>query len=792
MARTTTDDPRSLDLPDPFKSLYDAEYPTGDVGDLEDQQDEDGEKQRNAARYCQYTRALWDEQELYYNALHQVWIQNLLFLSGRQWWTRGTDGEYRVPLVPSWKEMPVSNITLAFFRNYLAKALKNRPAWVVIPASTDPEDIEAAALGDDALEAKWQELRLSKTLRIATSWTIATGNGYLYPYWNSYTGKMVPFEAEIEVPVFDENGRAVGMEPRTVFLDEDGEPQLLPNGSPDPGAEPHFVDEGEVGVRVPSPFQVRVNPEAEVDEDLDWVIIAEARSIRQLARQYPDLVGQLIPEDIQATGLDRTVQSIGGLIGEPGTTRSPEDTRSRDLDRCLVMHYHEKPSEDYPDGRFWICTKDAMLTPPGPLPEGIWPPIIHMQDVVIPGRYHASSVLEQIVPLNKQYNELNAIIKEHHNLMAKGKWLVPKGSGIKVGTITNRPGEVIQFNPGFLPSQAKIESLPASVYEERNRILNDVELVGGLHRISMGKAPPGVTAGVAFLQLQEADDTDLGPFLDMMEGAVATLAGAILRIIKERYTTDRLLYLVGPNKKYQVRSFRGADLAGAVDVRAQAGSAFPWSKTAKQSMLITLASQMPALFQDPETGLFDQARFARMLPIGGTEAVGNDQDLDFHEARREEEMFSLLGTDEEQGTPQVEFWQDHDAHWRSHIRVLKSAKFLEWSNKAQMAFLQHVKLTQAERDRKATQMAQMQAMAQGNAPKELYQQGGPVGMGGQPTPGDLPPSGDASEEDIALAAEQGLDMLMEEGGVPPEFVAEMMASQPPPPAAGAREEMLPR
>lgn len=753
----TTVKPRDLDLPASYSREYGApsSYPTGSPRDRE-----------TAKKYAAYSRALWDEQDEYMNLLHQVWTQNLLFLSGRQWWTAGKDGVFKPTRMASWREKPTSNLTMAFFRNYLAKVLKNRPAWTVMPATSDPEDVHSAELGDQVLEGKWQELRLSRVLRSAVSWSLATGNGFLYPYWNSDTGKMVPATATLEVPVYDEAGDLVGMEDAEVLLDKDGEPQLLENGQPDPEAEPYMIDEGDVGVRSYSPFQVRVNPEAETDVDLTWMIIAEVRSIRDIARTNPDIVNEIIPESIDlAASMDRAVTLAGSLAGEIGSNLSPaRDHRAEHLDRVLVLHYHEKPCEEYPGGRYWVATRDHLLIEPQELPEGIWPPIIHLEDVVIPGRYYASSVMEQVVPLNRHYNEINAQIKEHHNLMAKGKWLVPRGSGIKVGMITNAPGEVIQFNPGFMPTQAQIMPLPMTIVEERNRVMSDYQTVSGIHSVSMGKAPPGVNAGIAFLQLQEADDTDLGPYLTMLEEAVAELAGDILKIIKERYTTERLVYVVGENRKYQVRNFKGSDLRGASDVRAQAGSSFPWLKSAQQSMLITLAAQMPQVFTSPETGQFDTAKFARLLPIGGLGNIGNESDLDVQEALREEEMFSVLGLEGEEGNqeiPQVGFWQNHEIHYLQHARILKSATFRSWPQKGQQEFLKHVQITQQQKDAKAKEMAQMNAMAQGNAPKELYQQGGP----GATAPPDL------TEEEIAqmspdeIAALDGMDDLswLEEG-----------------------------
>lgn len=700
------------------------------------------------SEYAGYTRALWDEQEESLRPLHQVWVQNLLFLSGRHWWKYDPRaGTYAPPRVPPWKQMPVSNLCLAFFRTFLAKATKVRPAWQTVPASTDPEDVKAAELADDVLMAKWLELRLDRVVRKAVAWTIATGNAFLYPYWNTSTGKFTPLYVEREVPKYNDEGEMVGSELALVPADENGDPILAEDGSYDLSAEPALVDQGDFGVRVYSPFQVRVNSDAEVEEDVRVVMIAEAVAIRDLVAERPDLAGELVAEDVGV--LEDYDTLMGAVVGGADThMMSGADTRDRELPKVLVIHYHERPSAKYPRGRYWVAAgKNVLLEEPGPLPEGIWPAVIHLGDIAFPGRYYHMATLESIIGINREYNELNGQIKEHHVSMAKGKWVTERGAGVRKGDITDAPNEVIQVNTGFINGikQLDIKALPAAVYQERERVLSDFELVSGIHKVSFGRPPPGVTAGVAFLQLQEADDTDMGPFLAMLEGAVAQLAGAALKIIQERYVEERLIHVVGPDRRYLARSFKGADLEGVVDVVPVAESSFPWSKTARQSMLLELVGSLPQLFIDPETGQFDRARFTRMLPLGGLESLSANEDLDLQEAQREEEMFETFG-EESREIPQVEFWQDHDVHYRQHSKVLKSARFKAWPVENQELFKQHVlehdmKRAQAQLTGTTSPAGQELALAMGGAGgaggAEAAAAGGPApGVGGAPI-GDI-------------------------------------------------------
>lgn len=693
--------------------------------------------------FAEYTRALWDDQDEALEPTYRAWVQNILFLTNRQWWeVSRLTGTFSLPAAPEWKERPQVNLTLAFYKTFLAKVTKNRPAWKAVPASGDPDDLNAAELAEEVLEAKWRELRLARQLRHAVAWTIVTGNAFIYPYWNSDAGKVVPLTVPVEGP----DG-----EDMEVPMRDDGTPATLPDGSVDPDFEPIYVHEGDIGVRVYSPFQVRVNPDAEYEEDVRWVIIAEATPTHELHSKYPHLAMQIGADDCGY--LDSYESLMNSFLSAPDTHLVSSNMRQENVEKALVLHYHEMPTPEFPGGRYWVtANKTVLLEDPQELPEGLWPCVVHLTDVPVPGRYHAMPTLESVVGLNREYNELNAQVKEHHNLLSRGKWLVPKGSGIKKGMITNQPGEVIQHNPGFEPKPVQLPQLPSTILKERERVLTDMEQVSGVHKISMGAPPPGVTAGVAFLQLQEADDTDFGPFLAMLEESVAQLAGMVLRVIQDNYTEQRLISVTGPNKRYMVKSFTGSDLSGVYDIVPVEGSAAPWGQVAKQNLLMQLATQIPDLFM--KDGMFDSAKLARMLPLGGLDAVSQNEDEDIAEARTEQMLFEEYV----QGSPlpMVDFYQNHMVHYNEHVRILKSAKFRNWSPDAQMAFREHVQQHQME--------MQMAMMPPGMAPPGGQQPGGEAvnidPATGLPAPeGAGPTDLDANPNEVALQGIDGGNMM---------------------------------
>lgn len=675
-------------------------------------------------KYAAYSRELMEEQRASMSSMFITWTQNILFLAGLQWFKYDPmAGAFTLPNLPKWKERPVRNLLLPIFKTFLGKVTKNRPAGVCIPASTEPQHIQAAQLGNEVIEAKWFELKLPKILRRALTWVFTTGNAWVMTYWNTDSGLLMPLTAQVQgikhdeltgdpvmnpgqpmmdglgQPMVDEMGQPMlddgdpVMELIECPCDENGDPILDEQGNYDLEASPAIIDIGEVGYKVFSGFQVFPEAGAEADEDIRHFLIAEPLTLRDIYQRWPHAKRNVIPED--TTQIDRFAHLVSIFASGADThIASSQTKRDAQIPKGLVLHYYERPNQEKPEGRHWVSVGDQLLEAPGPLPDGIWPPVRRLYDVEVTGRYHAEATLTAGIGPQREYNEGCAQIKEHNNLMQRGKWLVPRGSQIGRGQITNEPGEVIQHTPGMEPKMADIKPLPLTVFEERDRALQDLQSIMGMHQSTMGEAPPGVTSGRAFLTLQEADDTDLGPFIEMLETVVAEINWDTLRLIQRNYTEERLLRISGKNNSFRVKAFKGEDLTGVVGVKPQAGSAFPWSASARQSMLIDLGTSFPNLFVDPETGAFDSERFRRMLPLGGMESVDDSGDLDIAEALREEEIFKEWNgaIDPMTNAPDLPTpmpWQNHQAHLKQHASLLKSADFFDLAQEVQDAFVQH-------------------------------------------------------------------------------------------------------
>lgn len=694
-------------------------------------------------RYAAYSREQMDERLEEQRWYRVTATQNMLFLAGLQWWRYNKKtGSFEMPEYPPWAKTPVRNLLIRYFQFMLAKYTKGSPRYRAVPELTDPDNLWAAALADEVLQAKWDELRWTKTLRQALGWMIATGNGYTMTYWNTHSGKLEPLTAPVEGMWYDEDMNEMDFDIRKCPCDANGDPIMDEDGNYDLEAPPAHIDVGEVGRKALSPFQVFIDNDATTDNDVEDVVVAEALDIDMIHKRWPDSKGADIePEDVsELTRFDNLVVGIttAGSDTHLAGFQVAEVSEQKESRKCLVLHRFERPSEDYPGGRHWVTAgKNHLLVPPGELPDRIWPAVVHYKEIEVPGQWLGDCNLTHAVGLQREYNEICGMIKEHHALLLRGKWLVPRGSLLVKGAITTEPGQVLQHTPTMRPEMQDLKPLPDEVYREREKVMADFERITGANVASMGAPPPGVTSGRGFLVLQEADNDDMKPVADMIGENVAQEAFQVIKLIQKNYEEERVARFSGKNRSYQTRAFRGADLSAIVAIKPVAGSAMPWSQTATAAQTLEVAKVFPQAFLDPMTGTLDPDLVKRAMPVGAEDALAPDVDEDIQKALREEELFEGWDGNPETAVvlPQPETWHDHHIHMRQHRRRLNSGTFEEWPEENQKMFKAHYHaheaLLQQQLMVRAQQMMVADLMAQGQAGG----QGTPPGDGG----GGMPP-----------------------------------------------------
>lgn len=511
------------------------------------------------------------------SSIEQQWYLNLAFYFGRQnVIQRGnyggssivstTSGTLWTPPAPYYRARPVINRVRPTIRTELAKLTAQKPNAFVVPASSEDRDLYAAQAGEQIWETLYRERKLAKVFRKAVFWSLTCGTGFIKTYW-------------------------------------------------DP-EKPDYANDtvGDICYQAETPFHIYVpNMREEELENQPYLIHAQLKS-NDWARMY---FPQVNPQS--GSGENSIVEETWlNLVG---------GTASREQNSILVLEVWVKPGTTamFPQGAMFTIVGDQLVQG-----QMGWP-YAHKEypfskiDHIPSGKFYGDSSIVDLIPLQREYNRTRGQIIEAKNRMAKPQLIAERGS-VDASRITSEPGQVILYTPGFQPpSPLPLQALPSYVVQELERILTDWADISGIHEVSQGQVPPGVTAATAISYLQEQDESKLSHTVSSLEAAIENVAHLTLEYVQEFWDSQRAIKYIGKDGSFDYLALRGSDLRGNTDVQIEAGSALPTSRAARQAYLMDL---MKMQFISPQDGL-------ELMDMGGINRLQERMQVDKKQAQRE-------------------------------------------------------------------------------------------------------------------------------------------------------------
>lgn len=356
--------------------------------------------------------------------------------------------------------------------------------------------------------------------------------------------------------------------------------------------------------------------------------------------------------------------------------------------KVLVLECYIKPGRVklFPDGAFFTVVEDKIVYGQVGLPfTHDYYPFAKIEHIPS-GGYYSTSVIEDLIPLQKELNRTRGQIIENKNRMAKLQLVAPEGS-VDVSKITSEPGLVVLYKPGFNPpTPLPLQNLPAFIYQELDRIAQDWNDISAQHEVTEGQTPPGVTAATAISYLQERDESALSPTFDSLEEGIEKIARMALCYIKEYWEIERTVKVTGVDGSFDVMVFKGSDLGDNTDIRVESGSSLPVSKAAKQALIMDL---MKFGWIPPQQGL-------ESMDIGGINKIYERLQVDKRQAQREnlrmmqvtEELQTIPG----QSVVPVNTWDNHMIHIEEHNNCRKRQAFESAPEAVKIEFETHVNM----------------------------------------------------------------------------------------------------
>jgi len=247
----------------------------------------------------------------------------------------------------------------------------------------------------------------------------------------------------------------------------------------------------------------------------------------------------------------------------------------------------------YPFGRIiTICEKVLLRDIPSPYSHGRMP-YVRFFDYQMPHQNWAQGEIDQIIPLQDELNKRKSQIIDFFNICINPPIVLDRSAGLNTQKMTNRPGQIWPVSG----SADKIKWLmpppiPAAAFAHIDQINKDIDSVSGVHDVTQGRKPAGITAGIAIDSLQEAAQTRIRLKSRYIDYSQKALAERMISIIWQYYQEPRNVRwrseLSGLDYEYDTVDFGKVELNEMPTVTIRPGSSMATNKSVLRMQSVQL------------------------------------------------------------------------------------------------------------------------------------------------------------------------------------------------------------
>ncbi len=617
--------------------------------------------------------------------------------------------------VPQHKLRPTINKVIPKYRARKSKYLKNRYTPIVVPASGDREDTLNASASQKALEFSGRQAQLEKIYRKTVDMVCTYGKGFIWTYWDD---------------------SAVG------FVKDDQTGQITEQKL------------GDIRYDAGSPFEVLV-PDVGIPDigSQPEVMRIRAVTLAELQLRYAGVQGiDQVKGDTGGDDLFMYQKQIATLSTRTNITEigAATDKASKELNYVVRKELFTRPCGQWPKGRYVVAAGGVVLRNQTELPYKMYTepnpyPVVEFNDIELAEQFWPTSVTEQLVGPQQEYSDYREKIVNHLNKQAHPKIIVSVFSKFPENAWNNEAGEVIKIvtPPGVMePHIIQPPPISQDLWSALSALTSEIDEISGISRAAMGEQG-STTSGFQVNLLQEATDSVHAPDIRGHELAFEELYRKARKIMKQGYTTERLIRIAGRANVPDVIEFSSSNIDEHTDIVVYTGSALSNSPAVRTQQVIELWNA--GLLQDDVNPADGKRKALTMLDAQG---IGEFQE----ESRRDEEKARLENLKFSRGEfvkPPTPF-DDHQLHYQIHADQTKSPEFDTWETDQQNELYAHLILEMkyinpAEAMNIAIELGMPELLAVLQPPQMGPPQGGPPTapppMGEQPANAGLPPAG---------------------------------------------------
>ena len=453
-------------------------------------------------------------------AVDEHWVENYHMFRGKQWKDQR----------PSYRHSEVINLIFRAIQSEVPIVMDTRPKIQFVPQ--EPSDLELSNILNDVLECDWEN-----------------GN-WLFKLTE------IAFDSRFY-------GTAIGS------LKFDPEAKL--------GAGAIVFNSEDVFSAFPDKFARNVNDTA---NSFVW---AEPVPVDVLKRKYPHVAKFIKPDLMELPQYDRKnfeeqvqIRRAGdSRVFSEGTSKFNLEAKDEALELTLYIHdldYIEEECKQidkttgeeslayiqklkYPNGRK-IVTVSGVLCEDGELEyDDKKFPYLRLINYIDPRSFWGISEVEQLRSPQKMFNKLVSFSLDVLTLMGNPIWIVDTSSGIDTDGLVNRPGLVVEKEPGSEVRREEGVQLQPYVLNMIDSIKMWFDDVSGSNDVSRGQRPEGVTAAAAITALQEAQQTRIRQKSRNLDAFLVDMGKMYASRVFQFYDAPRIFRVTGDDQSMKYFKF---------------------------------------------------------------------------------------------------------------------------------------------------------------------------------------------------------------------------------------------
>ena len=331
---------------------------------------------------------------------------------------------------------------------------------------------------------------------------------------------------------------------------------------------------GDIDVEIKDINDIFVSKQAvDFNKNCTCVIERGIKSVGWLKRKFPDKADRIMADSSTKSDKDKDGQidkfqivsptdqnyhintGNNALYGSSGEEETAEYLECW-IDSEEVEDYYDEYDQDgkgvgevagekrkFPNGKLvTILLNQNILLFSGdnPYSDG-FKPFVRLVDAQLPRRFYGEGEIEPLMEMQKYLNTIFANILKQVNLMSNPTWIKDSNCGITDEQISNIIGQILTKNPDTTIARIQGENIPESMLKLMQMLPSFVDTISGVHDITQGRKPTGITAAAAMETMQEAAQTRIRLKERNLQSALIQLGTLIVSRIMQFVREPRVI-----------------------------------------------------------------------------------------------------------------------------------------------------------------------------------------------------------------------------------------------------------